>query len=104
VLPLLQGALFNLLWSPFLSKEAVRGGKGGTLWEWYFRTSLDKYSAIWGMLFALNFPAVSQILAKTEELPAGKQWTIKGFALVTWGAICAWYTSHLDCADCEMFS
>jgi len=88
---LFDGAIFNVLWSPFLSTESVRGAKNGVLWEWYFRTSLDKYSCIWGMLFALNFPAVSNVLTKTEELPAVQQWIVKGSALCVWGAAFVWW-------------
>ena len=37
------GSIFTNLWGLFLSSEEGAGGtRGGTLWEWYFRTSLDK--------------------------------------------------------------
>eukprot|EP00281_Chroomonas_sp_CCMP1168_P023820 CAMPEP_0206222214 /NCGR_PEP_ID=MMETSP0047_2-20121206/5838_1 /ASSEMBLY_ACC=CAM_ASM_000192 /TAXON_ID=195065 /ORGANISM="Chroomonas mesostigmatica_cf, Strain CCMP1168" /LENGTH=941 /DNA_ID=CAMNT_0053645019 /DNA_START=140 /DNA_END=2965 /DNA_ORIENTATION=+ len=88
---LFDGWLFNLIWSPFLSTEPIRGAKVGTLWEWYFRTSLDKYSAIWGMLFALNFPAITTMLLKTEDQPAAIQWSIKGAAVLVWGAATVWW-------------
>lgn len=40
--------------------------------------------------FVLLLTLLRQILAKTEELPGGKQWAVKGFALLGWGIICAW--------------
>ena len=39
--------------------ESVIGAKSGSVYEYYFRTSLDKYSALLGMIFAMNFPLVS---------------------------------------------
>ena len=43
--------------------ESVIGAKSGSVYEYYFRTSLDKYSALLGMIFAMNFPLVSLLIS-----------------------------------------
>ena len=39
------------------------------MWEWYFRTSLDHWSAFLGMLFAANYPITSLLFRKLESQP-----------------------------------
>jgi hypothetical protein len=39
----------------------------------YFRTSLDHWSTMLGMVFALNFPMATKWLAKVEDLPRPQQ-------------------------------
>jgi len=67
---------FNSLFF-WLSTRAVPGAPGGTLYEWYFRTSLDHYCVLWGMLSASLLPYISRNLAWVEELPTAKQWLYK---------------------------
>ncbi|CAN0500819.1 unnamed protein product, partial [Laminaria digitata] len=62
----------------FLGRKTVEGAGWGTMWEWYFRTSLDHWSTFLGMIFALNYPATAQWVKKIEGLPTGRQWAIKG--------------------------
>jgi len=40
--------------------------------EFYFRTYLDHYSALFGMIFALNFPMMVNWFQKTEQQPGQK--------------------------------
>lgn len=66
----------------FLGRKKVIGAGFGTLWEWYFRSSLDHWSTFLGMIFALNYPATSLWVKKVEAMPPARQWLIKGFAAV----------------------
>lgn len=50
----------------FLDTKPQLGASSGSLWEWYFRSSLDHWSTFFGMLFALNFPITSLFLRKLE--------------------------------------
>ena len=50
-----EGTVFDtLFW--WLGTTPTVGAGLGSVWEWYFRSSLDKYSAIFGMIFACNYP------------------------------------------------
>ena len=63
-----SGYIFNILWTPFLSSEEGSGGtRGGTLWEWYFRTSLDKYACAFGMLAGLNREKLAELLGGNRD-------------------------------------
>lgn len=62
------GSIFTSFWGLFLSSEEGAGGtRGGTLWEWYFRTSLDKYACAFGMLAGLNREKVAEILGGNAQ-------------------------------------
>ena len=43
------------------------GAKSGVLHEWHFRTGLDHYSAVFGMLFALNYPMATAWIKRVNE-------------------------------------
>ena len=61
----LDSGLFSML-HMFLGTEPKLGATSGTMWEWYFRSSLDHWSTFLGMLFALNFPITSLFFRKLE--------------------------------------
>ena len=61
----INGGLFDFLFA-FLGTDSVIGAKGGSVWEWYFRTSLDHWSTYLGMIFALNFPVAEQYFNKAK--------------------------------------
>ena len=42
------------------------GAPRGSVYEYYFRTSLDHYSSLFGMIFALNFPLAEQYFYKVK--------------------------------------
>ena len=42
------------------------GAKSGVLHEWHFRTGLDHYSALLGMLFALNYPTTTAWIKRVQ--------------------------------------
>jgi hypothetical protein len=48
--------------------EKMIGAGSGSVWEWYFRTSLDHWSTYFGMIFALNFPLAEQFFVKGKDL------------------------------------
>jgi len=83
--------LFNLV----LSSEPCIGGKSGGLWEWYFRTGLDNWSTILGMVFALNFPLAMKWLTKVEEQPRKQQFMSKGLVGVVVGGIFLWWVTQI---------
>eukprot|EP01041_Mallomonas_annulata_P011513 gene11513-24078_t len=60
--------LFDSLFG-FLGTKPVIGANNGSVWEWYFRTSLDHWSAFLGMIFALNFPLSEQFFSKAKGWP-----------------------------------
>lgn len=61
--------LFRLLHSPFLGETPMLGATSGSMWEWYFRSSLDHWSTFLGMVFALNYPITSLFFRKLEAQP-----------------------------------
>jgi N-acetylneuraminate 9-O-acetyltransferase len=65
----LDSGLFRLFHYPFLGEKPTMGAPSGSLWEWYFRSSLDHWSAFLGMIFALNFPITSLFFRKLEAQP-----------------------------------
>jgi hypothetical protein len=79
----LDDGLFTLVHGMFLGRHAQIGATGGTLWEWYFRSTLDHWSTIWGMVFALNYPVTSLFWRRVESLPLWRHVAVKVvFALV----------------------
>lgn len=52
-------------------------GNHGVKWEWYFRSFLDHFSTLWGMVFALNMPFVAEWFKQIESFSAGREWMIK---------------------------
>ncbi len=92
---LLGGQIFGVLFGPLLGTAPVIGAKSGTLWEWYFRTSLDHWSTLLGMVFALNFPMATRWLTKVEELPVGQQIRVKGLAGLFVAAPFMWWATTI---------
>jgi N-acetylneuraminate 9-O-acetyltransferase len=65
----MDSGLFRVIHYPFLGDNPKMGATHGTMWEWYFRSSLDHWSTFFGMLFALNFPVTSLFFRKLEAQP-----------------------------------
>lgn len=61
--------IFQLIHAPFLNEVPQLGATGGSMWEWYFRTTLDHWSTFLGMIFAANFPITSLFFRKLEAQP-----------------------------------
>lgn len=68
----------------WLGTDSVIGAKAGSVWEWYFRTSLDHWSTYFGMIFALNFPLCEQLFVKAKGWPLY-------FIAVVLGGISVWW-------------
>ena len=70
--------LFRLFHYPFFGDTPIMGAGAGSMWEWYFRSSLDHWSTYMGMIFALNFPVTSLFFRKLEAMPMYRQVLAKG--------------------------
>jgi hypothetical protein len=68
-------AIFDLFWSPLywvLQED-------GSLYEWRFRTQLDHYIAIWGMICAYNYPHYENwLINHVEKQNTMRKWLTKG--------------------------
>jgi N-acetylneuraminate 9-O-acetyltransferase len=85
--------LFKFLHYPFFGESPKQGATGGSMWEWYFRSSLDHWSTYLGMIFALNFPITSLFFRKLEAQPF--IWHVLGKGAVgaaLFGLFYAWVT------------
>jgi hypothetical protein len=63
-----NNGLFDILFA-WLGTDKMIGAGSGSVWEWYFRTSLDHWSTLLGMIFALNFPLAEQYFIKARGIP-----------------------------------
>ena len=79
----INGGIFDQLFS-FLGTQPVIGASNGSVWEWYFRTSLDHWSAFLGMIFALNFPISEQFFSKAKGWPLVLTAILMGGVTVFW--------------------
>jgi hypothetical protein len=82
-----NNGLFDILFG-FLGTDSIVGAKGGSVWEYYFRTSLDHWSSFLGMIFALNFPLAEQYFHKAKGWPLFVAAVIIGGATVWWLVTC----------------
>jgi len=77
----------------FLGTNPTLGATNGIMWEWYFRTALDHWSAFLGMIFAANYPIISLFYRKLEALPFHQCWLGKAsVALLLLVALGVWIT------------
>ena len=60
--------LFDFLFA-WLGTDKVIGANSGSVWEYYFRTSLDHWSSYFGMIFACNFPLAEQFFIRAKGMP-----------------------------------
>eukprot|EP00538_Stauroneis_constricta_P000205 CAMPEP_0119551752 /NCGR_PEP_ID=MMETSP1352-20130426/4924_1 /TAXON_ID=265584 /ORGANISM="Stauroneis constricta, Strain CCMP1120" /LENGTH=1017 /DNA_ID=CAMNT_0007597865 /DNA_START=161 /DNA_END=3214 /DNA_ORIENTATION=- len=74
----LDSGLFRLFHLPFFGTTPMLGATGGSMWEWYFRSTLDHWSTFLGMIFALNFPITSLFYRKLEAQSLTFQILAKG--------------------------
>jgi hypothetical protein len=75
--------LFDSLFS-WLGTDSVIGAGRGSVWEYYFRTSLDHYSSFFGMIFALNFPLAEQFFVKAKGYPLILAAILMAIATIAW--------------------
>lgn len=79
----INGGLFDWIFA-FMGTTSVIGAGRGSVWEYYFRTSLDHWSAFFGMIFALNFPLAEQYFNKAKGLPLTLASVLMGALTVYW--------------------
>lgn len=66
--------IFEKMHKLLLSEEPIVGAIMGSEWEWYFRSYLDHWSTLLGMVFALNFPIISLFYRKLEARSKKREW------------------------------
>lgn len=66
--------IFKFMHQFLLSDESVEGAKMGTMWEWYFRSWLDHWSVLLGMIFAINYPITMLWFRKIEARSKRRRW------------------------------
>ncbi|GFR46084.1 hypothetical protein Agub_g7569 [Astrephomene gubernaculifera] len=84
-------SVFYAIWRPFLwlvgyVDPRKPAEEQDPLHEWYFRSSLDRYIWIYGMLCALMHPMASAILSYIDELPTLKRISVRSAILTACGA------------------
>jgi hypothetical protein len=85
--------LFGVFFGLFLSTRPTLGATSGVLWEWYFRTTLDHWSTLWGMVFALQLPVMTLFWNYMESLPLHKHFGMKVFIGGVLSALFAWWVT-----------
>jgi len=75
--------IFDFLFA-WLGTDSIIGAKSGSVWEYYFRTSLDHWSTFFGMIFALNFPLAEQWFVKARGPPLYFASFVMGAATIWW--------------------
>ena len=83
--------VFEFIFWPVLSTNSIIGAPAGTLWEWYFRSSLDHWSTLFGMIFALNYPFLKKSFQVIEEQNKKIQFIIKGSVGIVLGGTFIWW-------------
>lgn len=91
---LLLGLLIYLVWDinkglfdflfAWLGTDKVIGANSGSVWEYYFRTSLDHWSSYFGMIFACNFPLAEQFFIRGKGAPLYITAVLLGVLTIYW--------------------
>lgn len=80
----LNSRVFDGIFGWVLGTDSIIGATKGSLWEYYFRTSLDHYSSFLGMIFALNFHVAEQFFKKATGYPLLIASVLMGAVTVYW--------------------
>ena len=65
--------------------------------EWYFRSSLDRYIWIYGMICAWIHPQFSALLTYIDNLPPIKRTTMRGIMLSICGVVGYFWYTYIYC-------
>jgi hypothetical protein len=68
-----------------------------TTTEWYFRSGLDRYVWIWGMVCAYVHPQATALLSRLEELPPARRASVRAGILAGVGGVLAVYYHTVYC-------
>ncbi|KAL3154843.1 hypothetical protein ABBQ38_011385 [Trebouxia sp. C0009 RCD-2024] len=87
--------VFYAIWSPFtwfVGYSDPRKPNADLLHEWYFRSSLDRYVWIHGMLFAYMHPRFEAALQRIDKFAIGARLSIRAAIIaVTLALFATWY-------------
>ncbi|EFJ45254.1 hypothetical protein VOLCADRAFT_106065 [Volvox carteri f. nagariensis] len=86
--------VFYAIWSPFkfiLGYSDPRNPTEDVLHEWYFRSGLDRYIWVYGMLCALVHPQAAAVLKYIDELPVIRRYTARTIILSLCGVASYYY-------------
>jgi hypothetical protein len=84
--------IFDLCFAPL---SWLLGDADWSLHEWHFRTFLDHYSALFGIVFALNFPYLTAWFAAVERLPLHLNVALKSLVGAGWLAAFYWWYRNI---------
>lgn len=79
----INNGIFDFLFA-WLGTDKVIGANSGSVYEYYFRTSLDHWSTFLGMIFALNFPLAEQYFVKVRGVPLMIAGVLMGALTLFW--------------------
>ena len=79
----INGGIFDAVFA-LLGTDKVIGANSGSVWEYYFRTSLDHWSSYLGMIFALNYPLIEQYYKFAAGLPLYFAATVMFVLTIAW--------------------
>eukprot|EP00878_Enallax_costatus_P002338 GHUV01002514.1.p1 GENE.GHUV01002514.1~~GHUV01002514.1.p1 ORF type:complete len:554 (+),score=112.56 GHUV01002514.1:827-2488(+) len=92
-------AVFYAIWSPldwFVGYTDPRKPAGqDRMHEWYFRSGLDRYIWIWGMICAYLHPHATKLLHTVDEMPVVKRYTVRALILAGVGVVFSIYYSNV---------
>eukprot|EP00947_MAST-08B_sp_MAST-8B-sp1_P002362 g2362.t1 len=66
--------VFDGLFGLLLGTRPLVGAKGGALHEWRFRSALDHWDTMFGMIFALNYPMYQKFMDLLEDTDKVQRW------------------------------
>ena len=79
----------------FVPTTPQMGGGSGARYEWYFRTSLDRWSTFLGMIFALNYPTSNRWLTEAAKMPLQKHLPTVGIPAVGAVVLATWWYRNI---------
>ena len=94
--------LFYSMWGPLQSVVGYTDPMKPDLHplhEWYFRSGLDRYIWIFGMMFAHLHPNTEKVLLQIDSLPPQWKWSVRCIAFAVISGIAHWWYSEYFTLD-----